>query len=315
MQQTTFPFVAMVVDDASTDGEQDVIAAYVDEHFDTHNSDIAYKKETDYAHITFAKHKTNENCYIVVLYLKENHYSKKLSYKKLEYLSEWRDTTKYEALCEGDDYWIDPLKLQKQVDFLEENPEYGLVHTNFQTIPIKRINKKVPINKEDDYLYEILNHNYRIATNTVVYRLSLYTSLPKYYLTKGFKMTDFPLWIEFAKNSKIKYLLDNTAVYRLLDNSASHSVNIEKELEFIKSAFDCSSFYLKIYNLKFASNKKVFYTSSMKIAFKHQDKPLANELIKCALNERCISTRLLIFYLGTQFHIALYLINLLYSKK
>ena len=133
MQQTTFPFVAMVVDDASTDGEQDVIAAYIEEHFDTHNSDIAYKKETDYAHITYAQHKTNKNCYIVVLYLKENLYSKGLHDKKLEYLSQWRDNTKYEALCEGDDYWIDPLKLEKQVDFLENNPEYGMCYTKVKS--------------------------------------------------------------------------------------------------------------------------------------------------------------------------------------
>ena len=77
MQQTSFPFITMVVDDASTDGEQDVIRTYLNKHFDTQNSDVAYHKETDYAHISFAQHKSNKNCYIVVLYLKENLYSKK----------------------------------------------------------------------------------------------------------------------------------------------------------------------------------------------------------------------------------------------
>jgi len=39
-------------------------------------------------------------------------------------------TGKYVAICDGDDYWIDPLKLQKQVDFLEENLDYSIVYTN-----------------------------------------------------------------------------------------------------------------------------------------------------------------------------------------
>lgn len=125
MQQTNFPYVVMVVDDASTDGEQEVIRKFVSEQFDTNDTSVAYEKETDYAHITYAQHKTNKNCYIVVLYLKENLYSQcKI---KAPYLVEWRDNIKYEALCEGDDYWIDAQKLQKQVDFLEENENYVLV--------------------------------------------------------------------------------------------------------------------------------------------------------------------------------------------
>lgn len=124
MQQTNFPYVVMVVDDASTDGEQKVIRQFVTEQFDTADTSIAYEKETDYAHITYAKHKTNENCYIAVLYLKENLYSQGRSEDKFKYLSEWRDHVKYEAVCEGDDYWIHPEKLQMQVDFLEEHEEY-----------------------------------------------------------------------------------------------------------------------------------------------------------------------------------------------
>src|SRR5690348_1801255 len=37
---------------------------------------------------------------------------------------------KYIALCEGDDFWIDRNKLQQQVDFLEENPQYSIACSN-----------------------------------------------------------------------------------------------------------------------------------------------------------------------------------------
>ena len=128
MQQTSFPFVCTIVDDASTDGEPEVIRKYVEENFDFSEGSVAFHKETDYAHITYAQHKTNNNCYFAVLYLKENHYSQSKS--KMGYLSEWRDMCEYEALCEGDDYWIDPLKLKKQFDILELKHDIGLVITD-----------------------------------------------------------------------------------------------------------------------------------------------------------------------------------------
>lgn len=128
MQQTDFPFVCTIVDDASTDGEQDVIKKYMQEYFDLQDSSVAYEKDTDYGHVTFAQHKINKNCYFAVIYLKENHYSQKKS--KAPYLTEWMDT-KYIAVCEGDDYWTDPLKLQKQVGFLETHSEYDMVCSRF----------------------------------------------------------------------------------------------------------------------------------------------------------------------------------------
>ncbi len=123
IQQTDFPFVCCIVDDASTDGEQEVIRKYVDENFDIQDISIAFDKDVDYGHVSFAQHKTNKNCYFAVIYLKENHYRKK---SKKPYIKEWEDNAKYIALCEGDDYWTDPLKLQKQVDFLEGHPDFSL---------------------------------------------------------------------------------------------------------------------------------------------------------------------------------------------
>lgn len=128
MQKTDFPFVCCIVDDASTDGEQDVIMDYLEANFDLSEGSVYYQKETDYANITYAQHKTNTNCYFAVLLLKKNHYSQRKP--KMQYLAEWTDSVEYEALCEGDDYWIDEYKLAKQAEVLDVHPECMLTfHT------------------------------------------------------------------------------------------------------------------------------------------------------------------------------------------
>lgn len=122
MQQTSFPFVCAITDDASTDGEIDVIKQYLQDNFNLNNED-ALKKETDDYVLQYARHKTNRNCFFVVVFLKYNHWQLKKA--KKYYVKEWFERSRYSAYCEGDDYWIDPLKLQKQVDFLEKHPDYS----------------------------------------------------------------------------------------------------------------------------------------------------------------------------------------------
>lgn len=221
MQQTNFPFVVMVVDDASTDGEQEVIRAYVNEHFDVKDTKVAYEKETDYAHIMYAQHKTNKNCYFAVLFLKENHYSQRKP--KYPYLSEWRDNVKYIALCEGDDYWIHPKKLQTQVDFLEKNEEYSLCFHGARIKVEEGINLKKDgrINlyknlEEREYTGAEILKRWTIPTASAVYRNGI-----NIVRDNRFIYGDSPLFLSCAKCGKI-YCVNNEflSVYRLVPGSA-----------------------------------------------------------------------------------------------
>ena len=95
MQETTFPFEAIVHDDASTDGSAAIIREYAEK----------------YPHI------------IKPIYETENQYSKHNGSVKRAMDEVMHPNSKYIALCEGDDFWIDPHKLQMQVDALESHPD------------------------------------------------------------------------------------------------------------------------------------------------------------------------------------------------
>lgn len=218
MQQTNFPFVCTIIDDASTDGEQEVIKKYIQEHFDIQDSSVAYEKDADYGNITFAQHKTNKNCYFAVICLKENHYSQKKS--KKPYITEWADT-KYEALCEGDDYWIDPMKLQKQVDFLEEHEDYGFVGTNVLLNKSGTIVKEPSVDmvwgmervkEEDDFVlfgdvFDYAKYGPVARTVTLLYRQELISRF-------GHISGDVVLNSVLAKLSKYACLKQYASVYR-----------------------------------------------------------------------------------------------------
>lgn len=238
MQETNFPFVCVIVDDASTDGEQEVIKKYFGLHFDQSETD----ETNDYV-MTFGQHKTNKNCYFAVLYLKYNHYSIKKD--KTPYYSRWQDNSKYIALCEGDDYWIAADKLQIQVNFLEENEEYSMVHTAFSFLNqndgtiksdaniFKRIDS---ISKQtSNYVSYILNNNdYRIQTCSVLYRKDSYKQIESEYkkIIQGFLMGDTQLWCLLNTCGKICFLQETMCIYRIHQESSCRPSDIRKRIRF-----------------------------------------------------------------------------------
>ena len=235
MQETSFPFVCAIVDDASTDGEQEVIQGYLNEHFIL-SEDKGYRRDEteDYIRI-FARHKTNDNCYFVVVYLKYNHYS--IKKPKGSYYSEWMNT-KYIAICEGDDYWIVQDKLQRQVDFLENHPNHSLCFCTYekllpngQLILVSRYEQDVEECPIED---AILGGGGYAGTNTMLYRKDLYIS----YFTwaKEAVVGDLPLTLTLAVRGKIGYLSDLMCVYRY-SSSGSWSEQMISSFQFRRKTY------------------------------------------------------------------------------
>lgn len=225
IQETDFPFVCFVVDDASNDGEQDVIKNFISDNFDLSENSCYYERETDYAFITYAQHKTNKNCFFAVLYLKENHYSVKKS--KIPYLAEWRDKSEYEAYCEGDDYWTAPDKLQIQVDYMDSHRDCELCHTAFVFYDEEN-------NIKRDYFIEnvtdvtripalCIEKKYRIQTCTTLFRVKTYDEIYKIdpiYLIGHFLMGDTQLWNLLMTKGNVHCISKITSIYRSHSGSA-----------------------------------------------------------------------------------------------
>ena len=233
MQQTNFPFVCLIMDDASTDGEPEVLEAYLNDHFDTE-----WTKETDDYHLTVARHQENRNCYFAVYLLKYNHYT--IKKRKLKYFREVADEIDYVAFCEGDDYWTDEHKLQKQADALDANPQATLVYTNFQTIdsvgnPISRpFIKDFPGRSHSgDNLPTLLRYGNFVMTLTTMYR---YKVLESEYRANCPVRMDFDTTMCAALMGDFIWLPEQTACYRSLESGMVRS-NLQKGLRWIQDIY------------------------------------------------------------------------------
>ncbi len=263
MQQTDFPFVCTIVDDASTDGEQDVIRKYVDDNFDFSEGSVAYHKETDYAHITYAQHKTNKNCYFAVLYLKENLYSKKMGYKKLEYISLWRDKCEYEAPCEGDDYWTDSLKLQMQADFLEKHRSHSMcfhavdyLYPNGEKKTVERYGNDVESCNIEDAISEGGSY---AKLNSMLIRLSMFKNGFKEWASNC-PVGDLPSILTLFVNGKVSYIHAPMSVYRC-DAVGSWTTNMDGKIKKLYHHYKRMS---KMWRNFDVWTKKMYHKSIMK---------------------------------------------------
>jgi glycosyltransferase involved in cell wall biosynthesis len=219
-QQTEFPVIYTIVDDASTDDEPQILRVFFNDNFCVDDPKVAYQEEVDYGTVLYGQHKDNKNCYFAILLLNENHYSQRKS--KTPYLSRWRDKAKYIALCEGDDYWSDSKKLQIQADFLETHPKHSLcfcAHRNLlpsgETKDILRYkdnNEVCPINDI------ILGGGGYMATNSMFYRNSMF--IPYTTWTINCPVGDCPLMLTLAQKGLVGYIADIMCVYRILSQGS-----------------------------------------------------------------------------------------------
>jgi len=228
MQKTNFEYEICIGEDESNDGTREICIEYANKYPDKIRLFLRSRKD--------------------VIYI-NGHPTGRLNF--IETLKQTKG--KYIAICDGDDYWIDPNKLQKQVDFLEENPEYGMIHTNYNYL---YFNSEKPIkNAHDTFKTSSLSGNILdklilknfIGTLTVVLRKDLVSEFLNENSKKihSWKMGDKPIWLFIASKSKIGYLDEVTAVRRRLGDSVSNQRNLKKKFSFFFSSNSVSIFFAR----------------------------------------------------------------------
>lgn len=191
-QKTNFPFVSIVHDDASTDGTIDIIREYAERYPDIIKP--IFEEENKYSKSPFELRKIiDEACY--------------------------SNNPKYIAMCEGDDYWTDPLKLQKQFDFMEAHPDYSLHFHNASyynqqlgkvTGQFDRYSKDTTVPTET----MIIEGGGFCPSCSLFYRADLMKGYPDF--AKNYHIGDLPLQIYLAIKGKVFYSADNMSTYRIM---------------------------------------------------------------------------------------------------
>ena len=158
---------------------------------------------------------------------------------------------KYIMECAGDDFWL-PGKISNQIKIMENHSEIGMCYGKAKVFnQTENCLEKCTIGKRKETFAELMLEN-SIPAVTVCFRKDkLYEYIKEINpIARNWLMEDFPMWLWFSKNSKIKFINRVYAVYRNLEVSASHSNNAEKIKRFNDSCLDIRIFFAEKYNGK-----------------------------------------------------------------
>lgn len=152
---------------------------------------------------------------------------------------------RYIAGCSGDDWWL-PGKVALQVGYMEGHPDTGMVYTRarFHYEDPDHRNKEEFFGQDVTCFTKIIRQNH-IPAVTVLYKKSLADRYVEEVrpLERDWMMEDYPMWLWFSLNSRMAFLDNVTACYRVVENSVSHSSEKAKWLRFKASTAAIKRYY------------------------------------------------------------------------
>lgn len=202
-QKVDFPYVALVLDDCSTDSTAEIVKRY----------ECQYPNE------------------IKGWYMSENQFSQESSLTP--FLLPLINVFQYVAFCEGDDYWTDPLKLQKQVDFMENHNDCTMCfHTVTEHWQDGSAPDKTFFPVEDRiYTGTEIYKQWVVATCSVMIRASVFKDpqILNIFKNKNLMYYDQALFMYCSINGKIQGMHDVMGVYRRL--SSGYTIQLDDNLK------------------------------------------------------------------------------------
>lgn len=227
------------------------------------------------------------------------------------------DGCEYIAMLDGDDYWIDEYKLQKQIDFLRKNPQYGLIHTGYYEQQGEHLYtpvsvRPIPIGDVTPY-YQYIGAD--IMNCTVLFRANLlqYCMLQDY---RPFSVVDFVMYGVFAVYTQFAYLPEKTSVWRV-HTSVSHPKSSEAIIKYHQDKKQTWRYlhdtFPSVYPYSEQEADGRINTIRLNLAYFTNDMPLAKEALRHPIFPRTLKMRTKMFC--AQFPILFHLLARLISHK
>lgn len=236
MQLSDFPIELIIANDNSPDQTDEVVKNIID-------------KAPANITVKYTKHDTNKGMMLNFIWVLE------------------QATGHYIALCEGDDFWTDPLKLQKQVDFLEENGDFILSFTDRLILKGSELQTTKQLHTQSVFAKSDIP-NIHIPTLTVLFR-NVKDMIPRKMRSS---LIDTSLFLFLSQFGKFHYAEEKTSVYRVHDNGIysgnSDLVNFKRSA---KARLDAWLYLKNIDRLSLADNIIICYRLQKHAAIRQKD--------------------------------------------